>query len=621
MHPVRRAHRTLVSATSAVMILSGLLPVGPASIALADSTAQTLPFAQAWTSTSQIAANDDWSGVPGVNGYRGDGLTTATAVDPQTVVADGTGVIDVNANLLTPNTFATGGVSEFEITDPVVALQGSGTARAPHIVIALDTTGASAVNVAYNLRDIDGSMDNAVQPVALQFRVGGSGNYTNVPTAFVADASSGPSLATLVTSVSVALPAAAADQALVEVRILTTDAVGSDEWIGIDDIAITDSGPVTPNLTIDDVSANEGNAGTTTFSFTVSLSAAAPAGGVTFDIATADDSATTADSDYVANSLTGQTIPAGNSTYSFDVTVNGDATVEPDEAFFVNVTDVTGATVGDGQGTGTIVDDDNVTRIHAIQGGGDTAAPGTFTVEATVVGDYQTQGSGQLRGFFLQEEDADADADPATSEGIFVFCSGCPVAVSVADAVRVTGTSSDFNRDEPADRHERRERHGAQHGQYASHAGDARTAGAQRPERGRGSCNGCNQRVLRSPRGHARPVPGHAVRERVLRARPVRSPSPLRGRTAAHVHGGQRAIGCRSRRSQHRSRPPNRDSRRHKQPSEPACRRRRTPPTTTPSLDSAPSTSSVAATRSRTSPASCTGHSRVSGPIHGASVL
>ena len=61
-----------------------------------------------------------------------------------------------------------------------------------------------------------------------------------------------------------------------------------------------------------------------------------------------------------------------------------------------------------------------------------------------MVGDYQTQGSGQLRGFFIQEEDADADADPATSEGIFVFCSACPTPVSVGDKVRVTGASSDF---------------------------------------------------------------------------------------------------------------------------------------------------------------------------------
>ncbi len=76
----------------------------------------------------------------------------------------------------------------------------------------------------------------------------------------------------------------------------------------------------------------------------VSLSAAAPTGGVTFDIATADNSATVADNDYVTRSLTSQTIAAGNDTYTFDVTVNGDTTVETNETFYVNVTNVTGAT-------------------------------------------------------------------------------------------------------------------------------------------------------------------------------------------------------------------------------------------------------------------------------------
>jgi predicted extracellular nuclease len=86
-----------------------------------------------------------------------------------------------------------------------------------------------------------------------------------------------------------------------------------------------------------------------------------------------------------------------------------------------------------------------VTKIHDIQGSGSAVTgPGPFTVEAIVVGDYQTQGSGQLRGFFLQEEDADVDVNPATSEGIFVFCTTCPVAVSVGDKVRVNGGASEF---------------------------------------------------------------------------------------------------------------------------------------------------------------------------------
>ncbi len=59
---------------------------------IADNTAQTLPFSQAWTNTGLITTNDDWSGVAGITGYRGDGLTAASGVDPQTVVADGTTV-------------------------------------------------------------------------------------------------------------------------------------------------------------------------------------------------------------------------------------------------------------------------------------------------------------------------------------------------------------------------------------------------------------------------------------------------------------------------------------------------------------------------------------------------
>jgi uncharacterized repeat protein (TIGR01451 family) len=116
-----------------------------------------------------------------------------------------------------------------------------------------------------------------------------------------------------------------------------------------------------PSLSINDVSLNEGNGSTTTFSFTVGLSAAAPTGGVTFDIATEENTATVADNDYVTRRLLAQTIPAGSSTYTFDVTVNGDLAIEANEAFLVDVTNVSGATVADGQGTGTIQNDDSPT--------------------------------------------------------------------------------------------------------------------------------------------------------------------------------------------------------------------------------------------------------------------
>lgn len=81
--------------------------------------------------------------------------------------------------------------------------------------------------------------------------------------------------------------------------------------------------------------------------------------------------------------------------------------------------------------------------ISTVQGAGaSVATPGIVSVDAIVTADYQS--SDQLRGFFIQEEDADGDGDAATSEGIFVFCSGCPVDVSVGDRVSVTGNANEF---------------------------------------------------------------------------------------------------------------------------------------------------------------------------------
>ena len=139
-----------------------------------------------------------------------------------------------------------------------------------------------------------------------------------------------------------------------------------------------------PRLSINDVSMNEGNAGPATFTFTVSLSAPAPAGGVTFDIATADNTASVADNDYAAKSLTGQTIAAGNQTYQFNVAVNGDASIEANETFAVNVSIVSGATVSDGQGLGTILNDDSpVLSINDVAASeGDTGTT-TFTFTVT----------------------------------------------------------------------------------------------------------------------------------------------------------------------------------------------------------------------------------------------
>ncbi|GBU17798.1 MULTISPECIES: ExeM/NucH family extracellular endonuclease [Methylobacterium] len=122
---------------------------------------------------------------------------------------------------------------------------------------------------------------------------------------------------------------------------------------------------VTPSLSIADASITEGNTGTKALTFTITLSDPAPAGGVTFDIATSDGTAT-AGSDYVARTLTGQTIAAGQTSATFSVDVIGDTVFEAAETFTVTVTNLTGATLADGQATGTILNDDAPSTINGI---------------------------------------------------------------------------------------------------------------------------------------------------------------------------------------------------------------------------------------------------------------
>lgn len=89
--------------------------------------------------------------------------------------------------------------------------------------------------------------------------------------------------------------------------------------------------------------------------------------------------------------------------------------------------------------------DDPATLIHDVQGGG-AASPiigATVTIEGVVVGDYQLTPS-EFGGFYLQEEPADADADPATSEGIFIFRSASGADVAAGDLVRVRGRVTEF---------------------------------------------------------------------------------------------------------------------------------------------------------------------------------
>jgi uncharacterized protein len=218
----------------ALVLVLALLP------ALADDKPQKIPLVQDWSTPSLITTKNDWSGVPGFVGYRGDKLANKPGLNPQTLTADGMDApVDVIANQKTPTALRTGGVAEFDgLPNPTVALKGSATASAPFLLLHLDTRGKRNITVGYKLRDLDGSANNAVQAVALQYRAQTNAAFTDIPAAYAPDATTGPSLATLVTPIVVVLPADADDQPAVQLRWISANAEGNDEWVGLDDIAI-----------------------------------------------------------------------------------------------------------------------------------------------------------------------------------------------------------------------------------------------------------------------------------------------------------------------------------------------------------------------------------------------
>ncbi|MFS8138331.1 MAG: endonuclease/exonuclease/phosphatase family protein, partial [Thermomonas sp.] len=165
---------------------------------------------------------------------------------------------------------------------------------------------------------------------------------------------------------------------------------------------------------------------------------------VTFDIATASDSATSG-VDFVAKALTGQTIPQGATTYSFEVVVNGDTDLEMNETFLINLSNVSaGFAIGDGQGQGTITNDDIfITSIGAIQGSGELSPHDSqFVMTEGVV--TAKRGNGYFLQSFGSEGAASPDGDIATSDGIFVFTGAAPDMVAVGDLARVAGTVDEF---------------------------------------------------------------------------------------------------------------------------------------------------------------------------------
>ena len=169
---------------------------------------------------------------------------------------------------------------------------------------------------------------------------------------------------------------------------------------------------VLPVLSIDDASVDEGDSGSVTLDFTVTLDRAAREL-ARVDWATADGTAT-AGTDYRAGTGT-LMFNIGDSSKTVTVTVAGDNVDEPNETFEVELSSASGATIGDDAATGTITDDDDPPTVALVltpdriaENGGLSTVTATLdhpssedttvTVTATpeppaVAGDYTLSGS------------------------------------------------------------------------------------------------------------------------------------------------------------------------------------------------------------------------------------
>ncbi|MBC7852187.1 MAG: right-handed parallel beta-helix repeat-containing protein, partial [Pirellulaceae bacterium] len=180
---------------------------------------------------------------------------------------------------------------------------------------------------------------------------------------------------------------------------------------------------VTPTANINDVTLAEGDAGTTSFVFTVTLTNAS-ATPVTIAFNTEDGQATVADADY--QPTTGVlTFAPGTTTQTITVLVNGDSKLEGDENFIVRITNPTGSTINDDVGSGVILNDDvqptiSIADVTLAEGDG----PGTTLFVFTV-----TLSNGSATpitvDFTTQDNSATAaDLDYVPNAGTLTFLNG-----------------------------------------------------------------------------------------------------------------------------------------------------------------------------------------------------
>jgi Ca2+-binding RTX toxin-like protein len=354
---------------------------------------------------NQLNTNNDWSMVPSLVGYLGSGLTTTEGVDPRTLTApDPNPIVSVIVNQTDASDVALGalgGVAEFEgPPNSMIGLGGSDTADAPYLVLYLDSTGRKNVQVSFLARDLEplATSDSSATQFVVQYRTSTSGNWVNVY--YNADITRTPEVSAGGASPIVDLPADANNCPTLEVRLMTTNAVGNDEWVGITQISVSSDNAIVPpqgEFVISDVgNVIEGDSGFTAVVFTISRHGGSQ-GAVTVDYRMPMPGYPNyaSSSDFQAGTAFAGTLSFADGETSKTLTFNilGDTLKEEDETFYIQLMNPTGGAIlaevfDERIGSGVIVNDDPKPQISVLdffrgEGTGATTYVMTFVVQRT----------------------------------------------------------------------------------------------------------------------------------------------------------------------------------------------------------------------------------------------
>ena len=175
-----------------------------------------------------------------------------------------------------------------------------------------------------------------------------------------------------------------------------------------------------PSFSVSNARATEGDGGTGNTSFVVALSSASGKT-VSVEYATSDGTAE-APSDYAARSGT-LTFAPGQTSKTVDVPLKGDTLDEPNEQFFISLSDPANASVADARGTGTIQDDDAVPSLsisdERVKEGDDGTRDASFVVRLSGASARTV-----TVGYAAQDVSASAPSDYQSRRGTLTFAPG-----------------------------------------------------------------------------------------------------------------------------------------------------------------------------------------------------